>query len=502
MMHQLVKSYLLKHSQVSIQGMGEWKVTYEPSHIHPVLQTFTVPGNYVHFTLNEGVITTPEFIAEAARTWQVSAEEAEAKVNAWVQEVKDTLSRHSVYEWGSMGRMVNNGIGKMEFEPAMDPDFSPESFGLENFEIANIHIKPATDAAEHIPAAATAAKMADEAPEAAAEEEEEEEVENATPAATLPAEACAEADTQEADHDKEEENTSHSSHKLTFLLIILAILLILVGVMGVLYVKSPQTIAVYKHKAGLWMESIPFLHYQSHKDTVPSIFSEDIDEEVIDEYDEDAPDKLIFDDNFIANTTEYISSDDEDEYTEYVENTEPSTPEVKVAPVAQKVTAKTTTTKTETAKPTATPAKATSTGKQVAAKTEVAKNVSNKPATKSASTQTVKVEAVKSTKTAATTQTVKPAAVAKESATAVQKPATTTAAKPVTGAYYIILGSFQSEANAEAYLKDMNSKYGNAHNLGTGKSSGLYMIGIGPYTQEEASQKMANEGIKGWMLKK
>ncbi len=475
MIHQLVKSYLLKHSKVSIQGMGEWKVSYVPSHIHPVLQTFTIPGNYVCFTYNERAVTTPELIAEAAHTWQVSAEVAEAKVNAWVQEVKDTLNLHAVYEWGSMGRMVKNSIGKPEFEPAMDSDFSPESFGLENFEIANIHIKHTAEAVAN----ATTAAAEEKTPNAdVAKEEYTPTIEEQPAVAAAATDSQVAADVQDAlqEEEKEEEAVSTSSHKLTFLLVILAILLLLVVAMGVLYIKSPQTIGVYKHKAGLWLEKVPFIHYQSHRDTVPSIFYEETNEGEVADGDENAPDKLIFDDNFIANTTEYISSEDEGEYIEYVETTEPSEPEVKVASVAQKHVAKTTTKQVETVKQAATPAKAIST-KQVTATSQVAKETGSTPArSKAVATSTTHTEVV--------------------------KPATTAISQPVSGTYYIILGSFQSEANAEAYVEDMNNRYGNAHNLGKGKSSGLYMIGIGPYTQEEAVQKIANEGIKGWILKK
>lgn len=477
MIHQLVKSYLLKHGKVSIQGMGEWKVNYVPSHIHPVLQTFTVPGDYVCFTYNESAVTTPELIAEAAHTWQVSAEEAEAKVNAWVQEVKDTLSLHAVYEWGSMGRMVKNGIGKPEFEPAMDPDFSPESFGLENFEIANIHIKHTAEAVTHVGTATAEEKTNEPVSHTdVADEEYAPTMEEQPAVAVAASDAQVAADVQNALQEEEKEIVSTSSHKLTFLLVILAILLILVVAMGVLYIKSPQTIGVYKHKAGLWLEKVPFIHYQSHRDTVPSIFYEETDEGAVIEGDENTPDELIFDDNFIANTTEYISLEDEEENVEYVEDTESAKPEVKVAPVAQKHVAKTTATQAST------PAKVTSAGtvassKQVAATSQVAKETGSMPAySKSVATSTAHTEAV--------------------------KPATTAISQPVSGAYYIILGSFQSEANAEAYVKDMNNRYGNAHNLGKGKSSGLYMIGIGPYTQEEAAQKIANEGIKGWILKK
>ncbi|MDR2409378.1 MAG: SPOR domain-containing protein [Bacteroidales bacterium] len=69
------------------------------------------------------------------------------------------------------------------------------------------------------------------------------------------------------------------------------------------------------------------------------------------------------------------------------------------------------------------------------------------------------------------------------------------------GNYYVILGGFQSKENAQTFLKQKQKEYTNTVDLGKGQTSGLYLIGIGPYTKTEAENQIQN-GIKGWILKK
>ena len=64
------------------------------------------------------------------------------------------------------------------------------------------------------------------------------------------------------------------------------------------------------------------------------------------------------------------------------------------------------------------------------------------------------------------------------------------------------MGSFQDEENANNYLKEKRSEYTNVVNLGKGRTSNLILIGIGPYSKEEAQQMITNQKIKGWLLQK
>jgi cell division septation protein DedD/nucleoid DNA-binding protein len=69
------------------------------------------------------------------------------------------------------------------------------------------------------------------------------------------------------------------------------------------------------------------------------------------------------------------------------------------------------------------------------------------------------------------------------------------------GNYYVVLGSFQSKENAQTFLKQKQKEYTNTVDLGKGQTSGLYLVGIGPYTKTEAENQI-RKGIKGWILKK
>jgi nucleoid DNA-binding protein len=68
--------------------------------------------------------------------------------------------------------------------------------------------------------------------------------------------------------------------------------------------------------------------------------------------------------------------------------------------------------------------------------------------------------------------------------------------------YYVIIGSFRSEENAQNFVNQQQKEYPNVVNLGKGQNSGLYMIGIGPYTISDAETQMQNGKSGWWMLKK
>ena len=68
------------------------------------------------------------------------------------------------------------------------------------------------------------------------------------------------------------------------------------------------------------------------------------------------------------------------------------------------------------------------------------------------------------------------------------------------GNYYVVIGSFRENANADKFLKEKTANYSNAVNLGMGKS-GYYMIGIGPYSEQEAESKQ-KEIPHAWVFKK
>ena len=65
--------------------------------------------------------------------------------------------------------------------------------------------------------------------------------------------------------------------------------------------------------------------------------------------------------------------------------------------------------------------------------------------------------------------------------------------------YYVVIGSFRSETNAQNFIAQKQKDYPNIVNLGKGQNTGLHTIGIGPYTKEDAEKQIRN-GLKGWWL--
>jgi len=75
-----------------------------------------------------------------------------------------------------------------------------------------------------------------------------------------------------------------------------------------------------------------------------------------------------------------------------------------------------------------------------------------------------------------------------------------TAAIQTDNYYYVIIGSFRTSANADKFLQEKQTNYSNAVHLGMGKS-GYYLIGIGPYSQQEAESKR-KEISNAWIFVK
>ncbi|MCL2132057.1 MAG: SPOR domain-containing protein [Lentimicrobiaceae bacterium] len=65
--------------------------------------------------------------------------------------------------------------------------------------------------------------------------------------------------------------------------------------------------------------------------------------------------------------------------------------------------------------------------------------------------------------------------------------------------YYVIIGSFRENTNADKFLKQKQANYSDVVNLGIGKS-GYYMVGIGPYSEQDAQIKQ-KEISNAWILK-
>lgn len=128
-----VKNYLLQNKSLKIKGFGELSVVYMKAGIHPILHTFTTPGNYLQFKAGESE-SDVGFADYISREDRVSNFEAIRKIEDWVEELKSSVNEKGEYVLGSMGSFVK-GINGIEFRPVLDPDFSPESFGFKDFDL-------------------------------------------------------------------------------------------------------------------------------------------------------------------------------------------------------------------------------------------------------------------------------------------------------------------------------------------------------------------------------
>ena len=65
------------------------------------------------------------------------------------------------------------------------------------------------------------------------------------------------------------------------------------------------------------------------------------------------------------------------------------------------------------------------------------------------------------------------------------------------------IGSFKEEKNANVFLQQKKETYSNVVSLGQGKTSNLWLVGLGPYEKMgEAQQFLKENNVNGWILKK
>ena len=71
------------------------------------------------------------------------------------------------------------------------------------------------------------------------------------------------------------------------------------------------------------------------------------------------------------------------------------------------------------------------------------------------------------------------------------------------GEYYVVIGSFFLEENAESFFKAKQKEYPNVLNLGKRPASSLILIGLGPYnTDQEAENQRLSGKSEWWIYKK
>jgi nucleoid DNA-binding protein len=392
-MEKYIKEYLLQHKKLQINNFGIFEVVYMPSEIHPILHTLTVPGNYVIFTENKNTYSD-EFIAFVASQEKIPENEANKRINEWIDKLRETIERKEDYTLLTLGKFFINAMGKIEFAPSLDTDISPESFGLEDFTVEIPAISKKEIKPEIIEKKEVQKEEIKEIPLATTEIEKSEKEENSND------------ETEEIEDGFSNKKPKKRRKPVLVLLVTLLILVFCSALLiGVTYYFYPQT--MQNHFGAL------YVFIQDKTNTLDDSKKNPEVEEIITitEISTSDEDIVIMEDQYIQPELGYaeeISGEEETETIKSIESTESIT---ESKPVAEK------------------------------------QNV------------------VKS------------------------------------GSYYVVIGSFKENANAETFFAKKQSEYSNVVNLGLGKTSQLYMIGIGPYSQEEAQQQIKN-GVKGWLLKK
>lgn len=154
MIAPFIKAYVANNKIVKISNLGTFELAYREAGVHPIRQDFTPPGEYLTFTPND-TEEGAEFAAYVAGEMKVELLEAQSRIAAWVQEVRQALESRQTYALGEMGNFVMGNV-RMEFVPKLDPELSPDTFGLSSFSLR-------TAAAETAPVAETPAESPTEA---------------------------------------------------------------------------------------------------------------------------------------------------------------------------------------------------------------------------------------------------------------------------------------------------------------------------------------------------
>jgi nucleoid DNA-binding protein/cell division septation protein DedD len=394
-MEKYIKAFLLRHGKIQVRHFGSFEIVYKPATIHPILHTFTVPGRYVVFSANA---TIPH---DELATFIISQENttllhATKRIEEWVHTIENTLAAKKEYPLDSMGKFCINAMGRIEFIPFLDPEISPDSFGLEAFTAKLACFAPNRETSlqnrEHKQETTSLRPEKEERTNVCVPEKTIDEThENNIP----PPEKTDEPENPNQDNDEElidgfsEQQRKKHKPKRTLFVFILSVLLCCVVLIGVSCLFYPEVMKNYT-------EHLPWISAHGQQAVTDSSLS--------------------------TTTTQGLNQD-------------------------------------TTAAP---------------------QQAQTSPPENNTNIQTP------------TTKTINPN-------TSVAQPKQTISSA---GGYYVVIGSFQSNQNAQDFLNKQRVQYPNAVNLGKEGTSNLYKIAIGPYTQQEAEALRNKEGKGWWIVKK
>ncbi len=126
-----IKEYLIKNKEIRIEGLGKLYIQYDEAAIHPILNTFTPPGYYVHFKADERELGT-DFADYVAQKESITFSEACDRIEKWVNHMHEELIENKSFELGHMGTFSKGNV-ELEFTSALDAELSPKSYGLPVF---------------------------------------------------------------------------------------------------------------------------------------------------------------------------------------------------------------------------------------------------------------------------------------------------------------------------------------------------------------------------------
>ena len=438
-MEKYIKEYLLQNKKLKISNFGTFKIVYKHSEIHPILHTLTTPGNYVVFTEDKN-LQSDDFVSYVASQGEISEEKANKRIEDWVNKIKKKIENKEDYKLSTLGKFFLNAMEKIEFIPALDTDISPESFGLENFKTDVFSKKEVVKE------------------ELALTLESEKKMKSSVKITKKEPEIILE----------EDENIKKNEQKIE---------------------EKPVLKEENTHKPQFPIEITkedPKIKLEEDKDLKENEeeIKENDTEEIEDGFETKETKKrrkpvlvllvtlliLVFCSAATIGVAYYF-------YPQILQN-HCRTLYVFIQDKTNK-------------------SDKNANNEEVITMTDdffdeeiiLLENHYIQP--KMGYTQEISTE-----EQAETTPPVEPKESVTEPKSAIEKQ---NVAK--SGGYYVVIGSFRESMNAENFLKEKQSEYPNVVNIGQGKTSQLYMIAIGPYTQQEAQQQIEN-GVNGWLLKK
>lgn len=126
-----ISELLYRHNCVIIPGFGGFVCNYQPSEIHPVLNTISPPSKTITFnsnlTVSDGLLAN--YIAEQKA---ISFDTATALVNGWVSASLALLDSRDTLTLSKIGEFKLNIEGNIVFTPFTNYNYLLTSYGLKN----------------------------------------------------------------------------------------------------------------------------------------------------------------------------------------------------------------------------------------------------------------------------------------------------------------------------------------------------------------------------------